>query len=120
MFPAFRTLVIPALAAALSLPAAAQDASLRPQRSEHTLSFNTISVIGRNGNGKRLTGSAQSLDRAAIERQDYSDVHRLLREIPGVEVREEDGFGLRPNIGIRGTAIDRSGKVAVMEDGILV
>jgi Fe(3+) dicitrate transport protein len=93
---------------------------VRKHRAEDTLTFNSVSVIGKNGNGKRLTGSAQSLNRAVLERQDYSDIHRVLREIPGVEVREEDGFGLRPNIGIRGTSIDRSGKVAVMEDGILV
>lgn len=115
-------LALPALGAlvlASALAAHAQDAA-PVKRAEDTLTFNTISVIGKNGNGKRLPGSAQSLDRRVIERQDYSDIHRVLREIPGVEVREEDGFGLRPNIGIRGTSIDRSGKVAVMEDGILV
>lgn len=49
----------------------------------------------------------------------YTDVNRVLRQTTGAYVREEDGQGLRPNIGLRGTNPDRSKKVVILEDGIL-
>jgi Fe(3+) dicitrate transport protein len=47
-------------------------------------------------------------------------VNRVLRQVPGLNIVEEEGFGIRPSIGIRGSGTDRNTKIAVMEDGVLI
>lgn len=64
-------------------------------------------------------GAAQELDEEELERLEYDDPNAILLQVPGVYVRPEEGFGLRPNIGMRGAAAERSKKVTLMEDGIL-
>jgi Fe(3+) dicitrate transport protein len=68
---------------------------------------------------KRVPGSVHVIGKETLERYNYDDPHATLQLVPGVYVRTEDGFGLRPNIGIRGAISDRSAKVALMEDGVL-
>jgi Fe(3+) dicitrate transport protein len=68
---------------------------------------------------KRVPGSVHVIGQETLERYRYDDPHATLQLVPGVYVRQEDGFGLRPNIGIRGAISDRSSKVALMEDGVL-
>jgi Fe(3+) dicitrate transport protein len=68
---------------------------------------------------KRVPGSVHVIGQETLERYRYDDPHATLQLVPGVYVRQEDGFGLRPNIGIRGATSDRSSKVALMEDGVL-
>lgn len=69
---------------------------------------------------RRVAGSAQIIGREELERLEANDVNRVLQQVPGVTLREEDGFGNRPNIGFRGVSSDRSSKVALMEDGVLI
>ncbi|MEM6989934.1 MAG: TonB-dependent receptor [Myxococcota bacterium] len=68
----------------------------------------------------RVAGSAHVITEKELERHEYDDVHKVLATVPGVYVRGEDGFGLRPNIGLRGANPDRSAKVTLLEDGVLL
>jgi len=77
-----------------------------------------IEVIGSKAAEQTLAGSGTYLNTDDIRRQTYDDVNRVLRKVPGVYIREEDGFGLFPNISIRGVDHGRSAKVTLMEDGI--
>ncbi len=69
---------------------------------------------------ERLGGAGQVLDREQLEKFEYDDPLKLMQQVPGVYVRQEDAFGLRPNIGLRGANSDRSKKVTLMEDEVLV
>lgn len=66
----------------------------------------------------RVAGSAHLVDEEELERFEYDDVGRVLGAVPGVYIRDEEGFGLRPNIGIRGASSERSSKITLLEDGI--
>lgn len=68
---------------------------------------------------QEIPGSAHYINAQELNKFNYQDVNRVLRNIPGINLQEEDGFGLRPNIGMRGTGVERSSKVTLMEDGVL-
>ncbi len=75
-------------------------------------------IVGDRRARRRVAGSAHIIDQEALERLEYDDVHQILRRVPGVYLRDEDGFGLRPNIGLRGASSDRSSKITLLEDGV--
>ena len=77
-------------------------------------------ILGNKFVAKNRTGAAYYLSSEELGQFDYADINRALNKIPGINVFEEDGFGLRPNISIRGTSPERSAKIAIMEDGVLI
>lgn len=81
-----------------------------------------INVVGHSSVAGRIPGSAQIIESREMQRLQIAtdDVHQMLRQIPGLNIQEEEGYGLRPNIGMRGTGTDRSSKITLMEDGVLV
>ncbi|MDD9942638.1 MAG: TonB-dependent receptor [Myxococcales bacterium] len=84
------------------------------------LRLQTLSILGTALDALEASGSAHVVEREELERFEQDDIHRVLRRAPGVYVRGEDGFGLRPNIGIRGVTSDRSKKVTLLEDRVLL
>lgn len=65
-----------------------------------------------------VPGSIERIDRQTLENSRVFNFSELLRKVSGVNVRDEEGFGLRPNVGIRGTNPTRSTKVLFLEDGL--
>ena len=80
----------------------------------------TIEIIGSVEDAKQVAGSASVITEEDLETYEYTDIHKILSNVPGVNFRPEEGYGLRPNISIRGTYADRSGKITLMEDGVLI
>ena len=77
----------------------------------------TVTIVG---NKSDVAGAASVISNEDLQKVMDTDIHKILSAVPGLYFRTEDGYGLRPNISIRGTSIDRSAKVTIMEDGILV
>ncbi len=79
-----------------------------------------VQILGDVTATQRLPGSAAVVGREQLETEGTTDIHQALKTVPGVYVREEDGAGLRPNIGIRAAPPGRSSKVTLMEDNVLI
>lgn len=77
-----------------------------------------VDVIGDAENLPNIAGAGHILDKDELEASHVFTVNEALRKVPGVNARDEEGFGLRPNIGIRGLNPTRSAKITLLEDGI--
>jgi Fe(3+) dicitrate transport protein len=77
-----------------------------------------VSVVGTPDRAARIPGSVDRVDAAQLRASRVFSTNEALRKVPGLHVRDEEGFGLRPNIGVRGLNPTRSTKVLLLEDGI--
>jgi Fe(3+) dicitrate transport protein len=111
-----------ALTALTSLSAAAAETtSPKDNRKTNELrEIEVLTIIGARKTTADVAGSAYLIDAERIQEFEYPDINRILRDVPGLYLQEEDGTGQRPNIGIRGSGSDRSGRIALLEDGVLI
>ena len=77
-----------------------------------------IVVVGAMEEAGVIAGSFAVVDEEDLRRSRVLSVNDALRQVPGVFARDEEGAGMRPNIGIRGLNPVRSTKVLLLEDGI--
>ena len=87
---------------------------------EEEVTVESVTIIGTKDDVKDLPGSGAVISNEDLQKAMDTDIQKILTAVPGVYMRTEEGYGLRPNISIRGTAIERSAKVTIMEDGVLV
>jgi Fe(3+) dicitrate transport protein len=85
----------------------------------------SVTVVGTRIAGSaetrtRLPGSTDVVEREDLESSVVFNVNEALRKSSGVVVRDEEGFALRPNIGIRGLNPTRSTKTLLLEDGLFL
>jgi Fe(3+) dicitrate transport protein len=77
-----------------------------------------VIVVGSADRLATIPGSAHVIDSRALEMSRVFTVNEAIRKVPGVYARDEEGFGLRPNLGVRGLNPTRSSKVLLLEDGL--
>lgn len=98
--------------------------ALYAQQTDHNVPADTIYnmpeviVVGKSDNLVVIPGSASMLNLRTLEISRPFTVNEAVRKLPGVNVRDEEGFGLRPNIGVRGLNPTRSTKITLLEDGV--
>jgi len=94
------------------------------QQTDTSLSFKTydfpqVDIIGSTpALINRIPGSANLVTEASLQSSMPVTGNEVFKKITGLNVVEEEGVGLRANIGIRGLDPDRSRNVLMMEDGV--
>lgn len=91
--------------------------SVQAQDASQTLE--PLTVVGSQEAVYEMPGSAAYVAAEDFRERGYTNLAQIAAKVPGVYVRDEDGFGNFPNISLRGVDGNRSTKVTMMEDGIL-
>ena len=80
-----------------------------------------INVIGNDEQAiSKLPGSVAVIEKEALALKQPLSTQDALKAVPGIVIREEEGYGFIPNIGMRGLNPNRSQKLLVLEDGVPV
>ena len=89
-----------------------------PEGKEATDYLSPFNVIGSKEDMPVLEGTGSVLETTDLNAFLHTDVNDILKEVPGVYLRGEEGYGLFPNISLRGVDSHRSSKITILEDGI--
>ncbi|MEJ7624550.1 MAG: TonB-dependent receptor plug domain-containing protein [Pyrinomonadaceae bacterium] len=92
--------------------------TLQPKQIVEEVSVTASYLAGTPESLAEIPGSIERVDAQTLRNSRVFNFSEALRKVSGVNVRDEEGFGLRPNIGIRGTNPTRSSKVLLLEDGM--
>ncbi|MEY3861636.1 MAG: hypothetical protein RIR60_2 [Pseudomonadota bacterium] len=85
------------------------------------LNLPRINVIGGDEQAiSKLPGSVAVIEKEALALKQPLSTQDALKAVPGIVIREEEGYGFIPNIGMRGLNPNRSQKLLVLEDGVPV
>ncbi|MDT8319049.1 MAG: TonB-dependent receptor plug domain-containing protein, partial [Xanthomonadales bacterium] len=79
-----------------------------------------LTIFGTAQTARDVAGGASVLTSDDPSTFETTDVQRALRRVPGLSLQIEDGWALRPNIGIRGTPTERSSRITLLEDSVLI
>lgn len=77
-----------------------------------------IVVVGTRADLLHIPGSGATIEHEDLETARVFTINEALRQVAGVFPRDEEGLGLRPNIGVRGLSPIRSSKTLLLEDGL--
>lgn len=99
----------------LSAPVRAQTPASRP---DSATTLPGLTILESADRLARIPGSAQQIDASRLRQSRVFSTNEALRKVSGLVVRDEEGLGLRPNIGVRGLNPTRSTKVLLLEDGV--
>ena len=92
-----------------------------PQLHAREVELPTIAVVGEGERAMaKQPGSVSRLSKQDLELAQPASTQDALKAVPGIVVREEEGYGFIPNIGMRGLNPNRSQKLLVLEDGVPV
>ncbi|MGQ0672751.1 MAG: TonB-dependent receptor plug domain-containing protein [Hyphomicrobium sp.] len=80
----------------------------------------TGDIVGDRQGVIDASGSAAVIEAEELYTSHIFTTNEALRKVPGIHIRDEEGFGIRPNIGIRGLNPTRSTKTLLLEDGLFL
>jgi len=89
------------------------------EESARVYDLSPFTVVGGREQLSFTPGTGYTINMAEVSVQGWDNIDQILRRVPGVYFRTEDGYGLFPNISLRGVGSMRTTQVTVMEDGVL-